>query len=200
MKLLKMTLIALILGIFVGLTVGDVSAWFTGSCKTDNPLCWYWERVADGGGGWSRTPQNLQPPWGWHVLSGEGWCGNIDSTCFPNQMTWKVNEQNLECCASGVYATWDHAGNTEAEHVDVFAFIPDVKATTSNAHYAVSFNGSLTHTYVSQISYSDEWVFLSSGYHAQYTDLSHITGENPHTTHVGFDEVQNNYYSWTPQH
>ena len=76
----------------------------------------------------------------------------------------------------------------------VYAFIPAVHATTTNAQYIVQDRYHTSNVPVNQLNHSDEWVYLGTYdfWEGQLgsVKLSNVTGEADHSREVGYDSIK----------
>lgn len=123
----------------------------------------------------------------WFYKYGTGW----DWDCHGNGWTMRrvANRQTSE----SAYARWrpdlPHTGPYA-----VFAFVPAVHATTTNAKYIVHDRDGDHPVSISQLSYSDEWVYLGSYNFWKgilgYVYLDNATGEDNGSREVCFDSIK----------
>ena len=82
----------------------------------------------------------------------------------------------------------------EAASYEVFVYIPENNATTSNARYWISHSGGFTLREVDQSQYSNEWVSLGtysfSGTNNDYVSLSDVTYETYLSRKVAWDAMK----------
>lgn len=119
---------------------------------------------------------------------GSGWLWD----CRGNSWTMRY-VTNKRTGTAYRYARW-RPDLPYAGPYSVYAFVPAVHATTTNAEYVVHDKDGDHTVPISQLSYSDGWVYLGS-YDFWDGILGHVylnemTGENDGTTDVCFDSVK----------
>jgi murein DD-endopeptidase MepM/ murein hydrolase activator NlpD len=124
----------------------------------------------------------------WFYKYGSGWQWD----CRGNSWTMRY-VSNERDGTPYTYARW-RPDLPYAGPYAVFAFVPAVHATTTNAEYTVHDKDGDHTISINQLSYSDEWVYLGSydfwDSILGYVYLNNVTGENDDTTDVCFDTVK----------
>jgi hypothetical protein len=123
----------------------------------------------------------------WFYKYGTGW----DWDCHGNGWTMRLvaNKKTSE----SAYARW-HPDLPYAGPYAVFAFIPAVHATTTNARYTIHDKDGDHIIPISQLDYSDEWIYWGSydfwdGTFG-YVYLNNATDESDGSTEVSFDSIK----------
>jgi murein DD-endopeptidase MepM/ murein hydrolase activator NlpD len=123
----------------------------------------------------------------WFYKYGTGW----DWDCHGNGRTMRrvANRQTSE----SAYARWRPDLPYTGPYA-VFAFVPAVHATTTNARYIVHDRAGDHPVSINQLSYSDEWVYLGSYDFWDgilgYVYLDNATGEANGSSEVCFDTIK----------
>jgi hypothetical protein len=123
----------------------------------------------------------------WFYKYGTGW----DWDCHGNGWTMRrvANRQTSE----SAYARWRPDLPYTGPYA-VFAFVPAVHATTTNARYIVHDRAGDHPVSINQLSYSDEWVYLGSYDFWDgilgYVYLDNATGEANGSSEVCFDTIK----------
>ncbi len=76
----------------------------------------------------------------------------------------------------------------------IYAFIPEMYATTTNAHYVIKSGATTTHKYINQSPYYNDWVYLgtfygSAGVGNLTVELRDDTGESPGSKYIAADVI-----------
>lgn len=123
----------------------------------------------------------------WFYKYGAGW----DWDCHGN--AWTLRRVANQSASNTAYARW-RPDFPYAGPYAVFAFVPAVHATTTNAEYIIhDRNGDHT-VPINQLNYSDEWVNLGTydfwDSILGYVYLDNATGETSASTEVCFDSIK----------